>query len=150
MQRFIKSEEDDEKRLKPLLFACGGLISTSVSASAVINIASQLAEKTRNQIILFIRDEDGSAKQQPQIQNDLAENHLQQATSSEDGDGLVDVHPEWAKLIYSPGALSESLCVISRLSYSSLLPKCSCAIIDGGHGIIGKHDPELLLSSEKF
>jgi hypothetical protein len=56
---------------------------------------------------------------------------------TDDGDGVVDVHPGWAELIYTPGAIPDSLCVVSRLSYASILPKCSCAVIDGGHAITG-------------
>lgn len=103
-----------------------------MSAKFIVEVARDIASHLRVKVILFIRDEDGPAKQTIADDDPNANGSI-----GGDGDGLVDVHPHWAQLIYEPGALTDNLCVISRLNYSSILPKCSCAILDGGHAITG-------------
>jgi hypothetical protein len=137
LERFLKAEEDQASGglRQPIFFACGGLVEDGQSsARSILDIATRLADKTRQQIVLFIRDEDGPAKRLP---SEESMGDMRTLPDSDDGDGVVDVHPAWAELIYAPGAIPESLCVVSRLSYASILPKCSCAIIDGGHAITG-------------
>jgi hypothetical protein len=145
LERFLKAEEDQASGglRQPIFFACGGLVEDGPSsARSILDIATRLADKTRQQIVLFIRDEDGPAKRLPSEESTAASTgDTRTLPDFDDGDGVVDVHPAWSELIYAPGAIPELLCVVSRLSYASILPKCSCAIIDGGHAITGTLSP---------
>jgi len=135
LENFLLSDEQGFE--KPLFFACGG-IADYVSPRALVDITSRVAEKTHSKVILFIRDEDGAHAQELPREDDSIPSDIYE------GDGILDVHPEWQKLIYHPDVLPESVCIISRLNYASILPKCRCAILDGGHAITGKPPSHLL------
>jgi hypothetical protein len=158
LERFFRSSSSsssshEEGRAGPVFFACGGLVSSPASARSLLDLAAQLAAKTQRQVVLFIRDEDGPAKQ-PQPLASSAQttdgDGGEQAVYSSEGDGVADVHGAWTDVIYGrSGAIPEALCVVSRLSYASILPKCGCAVLDGGHAITGVI-PSVQMSGPSF
>lgn len=122
LQRFLGEDGDGtgadagndsvKRTQRPIFFACG---HQQANVKSILNIATQLAERAQRRVILFVRDEDGPPKRSSV-------------------DDLVDVDPAWTDELRST-RVPESLFVVSRISYTSILRKCGCAIIDGGHAI---------------